>query len=109
MWCSTLDRTIQTAGRARVELGDLALGEITRWRALAEINAGIYDGCTYEQVQEMDPDGFEARSRDKLNYKYPQGESYKDVIDRVERVIFELERQEQPVLVVAHQAVIRCL
>ncbi len=38
-----------------------------------------------------------------------QGESYKDVIERVERVIFELERTEAPVVVIAHQAVIRCL
>lgn len=64
---------------------------------------------TYDEIAITDPLGFAERNRDKLNYKYPQGESYKDVIDRVERVIFELERAETPVLVIAHQAVIRCL
>merc|ERR1712176_1174245 len=42
-------------------------------------------------------------------YRYPQGESYKDVIKRLEPVIFELERATKPVLVIAHQAVLRCL
>jgi broad specificity phosphatase PhoE len=40
---------------------------------------------------------------------YPRGESYSDVTKRLEPVIFELERQTQPVLVVAHRAVLRCL
>lgn len=82
---------------------------MVKWRALTEINAGIYDGLTYAEIQKIDPDGFLARNNDKLNYKYPQGESYKDVIDRTERVIFELERANGPVLVVGHQAVLRCL
>ncbi len=32
-----------------------------------------------------------------------------DVIERLEAVIFELERAKGPVLVVGHQAVLRCL
>ena len=65
---------------------------------------------TYEEIAESDPKGYLERNRDKLNYKYPLGESYQDVIDRLERVIFELERSaEVPICVIAHQAVIRCL
>lgn len=107
IWCSTLERTIQTATIAQSKLPGSR--PIVKWRALTEINAGVYDGFTYQQVEGVDPEGFKARALDKLNYKYPQGESYKDVIDRVERVIFEIERSTQPVLVVAHQAVLRCL
>lgn len=29
---------------------------------------------------------------DKLHYKYPYGELYRDIIDRLERIIFDLER-----------------
>lgn len=46
---------------------------------------------------------------DPLNFKYPQGESYKDLIDRVERVIFELERTSHPILVMADASALRCL
>ena len=109
IYCSTLQRTIVTAQAVYDGLAAQLPVKVVKWRALAEISAGIYDGMTYEEIEAADPSGFEERNRDKLNYKYPQGESYKDVIDRVERVIFELERSEAPVIVIAHQAVIRCL
>merc|ERR1719420_2508475 len=64
---------------------------------------------TYAQIQEKYPNEFEKRRANKLTYRYPQGESYKDVIKRLEPVIFELERATKPVLVIAHQAVLRCL
>jgi len=107
VWCSTLKRTIQTAS---VVYRDLErVDQVVKWRALTEINAGVFDGMTYEEVKALDPEGYANRAKDKLNYKYPQGESYKDVIDRVERIIFEIERTNRPVLVVGHQAVLRCL
>jgi len=70
---------------------------------------GICDGMSYEDIEEKLPDEFEARKRDKLNYRYPQGESYMDVVQRLEPVILELERIAAPVLVVCHRAVARCL
>ncbi len=82
---------------------------VVRWRALAEIDAGIYDGYTYSQIEDSDPSGAVERAMDKLHYQYPQGESYKDVIDRLERVLMEIMRCECPIVVIAHQAVIRCL
>ena len=42
------------------------------------------------------------------SYRYPRGESYEDLVARLEPVIMELERQEN-VLVIGHQAVLRCL
>ncbi len=38
-------------------------------------------------------------------HSYPHGESYTDVIDRLEIVIFELERVNRPILVVGHQVI----
>jgi len=61
------------------------------------------------QIKEEMPQEYEARQTDKLRYRYPRGESYLDVIQRLESVIVELERQSSPVLVIAHQAVVRCL
>uniref|UniRef100_A0A224YTB5 Fructose 6 phosphate n=2 Tax=Rhipicephalus TaxID=426455 RepID=A0A224YTB5_9ACAR len=63
---------------------------------------------TYEEIQEKYPEEFAARDQDKFHYRYPRGESYEDLVARLEPVIMELERQEN-VLVVAHQAVLRCL
>ncbi|HVK67949.1 MAG TPA: 6-phosphofructo-2-kinase/fructose-2,6-bisphosphatase [Polyangium sp.] len=101
VWTSTLRRTIQTATK------------ITRsprtWRALDEIDAGVCDGMTYDQVRIEMPDVWAARSADKFRYRYPRGESYEDVIQRLDPVIIQLERQRSPTLVIAHQAVLRSI
>ena len=79
------------------------------WKALDEIEAGIGDGLTYAEMARTYPDEYAARKANKLEYRYPRGESYDDVIRRLEPVIIELERQRTSVLVVAHQAVLRAL
>jgi 6-phosphofructo-2-kinase/fructose-2,6-biphosphatase len=80
-----------------------------QWRALNEIEAGVCDGLTYSEIKERMPEEWRARSRDKLGYRYPQGESYMDVIQRAEPVVLELERQKRPVMVISHQAVLRAI
>lgn len=79
------------------------------WKELDEIDAGVCDGMTYEQIAESMPEEFDARRSDKLRYRYPRGESYQDLIRRVEDIIIELERCREPLLVVGHQAVLRVL
>lgn len=101
VWTSTLRRTIQTTAPLEMETG--------RWRALDEINAGICDGMTYPEIGQAYPEVADGRKADKFEYRYPGGESYADVVNRVDRVIIELERYRTPVLVVAHRAVLRAL
>jgi broad specificity phosphatase PhoE/predicted kinase len=101
VWTSTLRRTIETAQIAGLPFRS--------WRALDEIDAGVCDGMTYAEIAEQLPDEFRARASDKFRYRYPRGESYQDVIQRLEPVIFELEREQAPVLVIGHQAVLRAL
>ena len=101
MWTSTLQRALQTTR---------ALGRrFESLKALDEIDAGVCDGLSYAQVAERMPEEFAARKADKLRYRYPRGESYEDVISRVEPVIIEMERQPTPVVIVAHQAILRTL
>jgi broad specificity phosphatase PhoE/predicted kinase len=101
VWTSTLLRTVETAA----PLG----GNIQALRALNEIDAGVCDGFTYEEIRAQMPDEFAARARDKFRYRYPRGESYADVVQRLEPVIVELEGLRLPVLIIAHQAVLRAL
>ncbi|XP_066426339.1 6-phosphofructo-2-kinase/fructose-2,6-bisphosphatase 1 [Molothrus aeneus] len=100
VWTSHMKRTIQTAE---------ALGvPYEQWKALNEIDAGVCEEMTYEEIQERYPKELALRDQDKYRYRYPKGESYEDLVQRLEPVIMELERQEN-VLVVCHQAVMRCL
>uniref|UniRef100_A0A3Q2PHX5 6-phosphofructo-2-kinase/fructose-2,6-biphosphatase 1 n=1 Tax=Fundulus heteroclitus TaxID=8078 RepID=A0A3Q2PHX5_FUNHE len=100
VWTSHMKRTIQTAE---------ALGvQYEQWKALNEIDAGVCEELTYEEIQESFPEEFAMRDQEKYRYRYPKGESYEDLVHRLEPVIMELERQEN-VLVICHQAIMRCL
>lgn len=103
VYCSTMKRAIQTAEFLSFISTPLVM------KSLDEINCGIRDGLTYEEIKEKYPSEFEERSKDKLNYRYPRGESYMDVIQRIEPMIYELERRKGPVIIVGHQGMIRCL
>eukprot|EP00904_Undaria_pinnatifida_P009679 jgi/Undpi1/5841/HiC_scaffold_2.g01115.m1 len=102
VWSSTMRRARQTAAGIKRR-------RYVEWRALREIEVGVCDGMTYAQVKASFPEEYAAREKDKLRYRYPRGESYLDIIARLEPVIFEMERQKAPLLIIAHQAVLRCL
>ncbi|KAJ8261759.1 hypothetical protein GJAV_G00158080 [Gymnothorax javanicus] len=100
VWTSQLRSSIQTAEALSVPY--------EQWKALNELDAGICEGMTYDEVKEKFPEEFALRDQDKYYYRYPAGESYQDLVQRVEPVIMELERREN-VMVICHQAVLRCL
>ncbi|CAK6958419.1 -phosphofructo-2-kinase/fructose-2%2C6-bisphosphatase 4a isoform X1 [Scomber scombrus] len=100
VWTSQMKRTIQTAEALSVPY--------EQWKVLNEIDAGVCEEMMYEEIQGHYPLEFALRDQDKYRYRYPKGESYEDLVQRLEPVIMELERQEN-VLVVCHQAVMRCL
>uniref|UniRef100_A0A674DCI9 6-phosphofructo-2-kinase/fructose-2,6-biphosphatase 4a n=1 Tax=Salmo trutta TaxID=8032 RepID=A0A674DCI9_SALTR len=100
VWTSQMKRTIQTAEAVSVPY--------EQWKALNEIDAGVCEEMMYEEIQQHYPLEFAMRDQDKYRYRYPKGESYEDLVQRLEPVIMELERQEN-ILVVCHQAIMRCL
>ena len=53
-----------------------------RWKALNEIDAGICEEMTYDEIRKNFPIDFAARENNKLSYRYPRGESYEDLISR---------------------------
>ncbi|KAK3304892.1 6-phosphofructo-2-kinase-domain-containing protein [Chaetomium strumarium] len=102
VWTSTLKRTIATARHLPKHYNQL------QWKALDELDAGVCDGMTYQEIADRYPEDFQARDEDKYNYRYRGGESYRDVVIRLEPIIMELERSED-ILIISHQAVIRCI
>ncbi|KAL2148887.1 hypothetical protein VTH82DRAFT_1573 [Thermothelomyces myriococcoides] len=102
VWTSTLKRTIATARYLPKHYNQL------QWKALDELDAGVCDGLTYQEIADKYPEDFQARDEDKYNYRYRGGESYRDVVIRLEPIIMELERSEN-ILIISHQAVIRCI
>lgn len=66
VWTSQLKRTIQTAEGIKAPQ--------ERWKALNEIDAGICEEMTYEEISEKYPEEFALRDQDKFHYRYPKGE-----------------------------------
>ncbi|WFC99821.1 Fructose-2,6-bisphosphatase [Malassezia yamatoensis] len=100
VWHSSLRRTGQTA--SMLDYPKLV------WNSLDELDAGVCDSMTYEEIEKYYPEDYASRDEDKFNYRYRGGESYRDVLVRLEPVIMELERQDN-ILIIGHQAIIRAL
>lgn len=102
VWTSTLRRTKETARHMGPSYRRIA------WKALDEIDAGECDGMTYEEIEDRFPEDFRLRDEDKFGFRYRGGESYADLVLRLEPIIMEAERTEN-VLIVGHQAVLRAI
>ncbi len=77
-----------------------------------EINAGICEGMTYEDIHEKLPEEYAARSKDKYNYVYPQGEGYVTLRERVHKGLKKalyLSGNVENIIIVGHQAVNRMI
>ncbi|KAH7089453.1 6-phosphofructo-2-kinase-domain-containing protein [Paraphoma chrysanthemicola] len=106
VWTSMLKRSIQSAQYFCDE--DY---EVKQMRMLDELNAGIMEGLTYDEIRTKYAEEYLRRRRDKLSYRYPGpgGEGYLDVINRIRPVIVELERMTDHCLLVTHRSVARVL
>jgi len=119
LWTSTLRRTKETAQfishhNFEHEWDNGDTGQWVQFRPMArrnldELFAGICDGMTYREIEQVFPEEFQRRQDDKLAYRYPRGESYMDVTLRLEPVAQEMERIREPVLIIAHQGILRIL
>jgi 6-phosphofructo-2-kinase len=85
--------------------------EVKQMRMLDELNAGIMEGLTYDEIRTKHAEEYLRRRRDKLAYRYPGpgGEGYLDVINRIRPVIVELERMTDHCLLITHRSVARVL
>jgi broad specificity phosphatase PhoE len=83
LWTSTLRRTKETTQYIEHNSFDHTWdnGETAEWvnfrrmprRNLDELYAGICDGMTYKEIEQVYPEEFARRQSDKLAYRYPRG------------------------------------
>jgi broad specificity phosphatase PhoE/predicted kinase len=99
-------QTAKPISEAHPEATVIALSE------LDEINAGICDGMSYEDIRREMPEEFAARAKDKYHYSYPGGEGYASMHERVERgfrkALF-LSGGHPGIVLIGHQAVNRMI
>ncbi|KAL7277380.1 hypothetical protein ACG7TL_009242 [Trametes sanguinea] len=76
---------------------------------MSEINPGVWDGLSPEQVRKYYPDEWERFVNDPYAYRAPRAESYHDLCVRLEPTLIELEREKEDLLIIGHASVIRCI
>jgi 6-phosphofructo-2-kinase/fructose-2,6-biphosphatase 2 len=101
IFTSCLKRTKKTA--------ELFTQKKIETRLLNEIHGGICENMTYYEIEEKYPEIMQDRKADKLRYRYPEGESYLDLIERLKYFVLQLRSYKKPILIVAHNAIIRVL
>jgi 6-phosphofructo-2-kinase len=106
VWTSMLKRSMETGQFFNDEEFDLK-----QMRMLDELNAGYMNGLTYDEIKIKFPQEYDLRKKDKLHYRYPGpgGEGYLDIISRLRKVILEVERMTDHVLIIGHRGIIRVL
>ncbi len=93
--------------RAR-ESASIALGhsEYEIDKRVMELNFGLFEGLSYEEIKEEFPFEHDKWVKDGINYKYPQGESIEEMTNRVVEFVEELKEKGENALVIAHFGVI---
>jgi alpha-ribazole phosphatase len=105
--CYTSDLTRCVTG-ANIICEQFSIDPVRR-SELRELNIGVWEGLTWQEIQTNWPEEWRARLADLVNYRVPQGENLLDVQARVMPVIREIvERHKgQELLVVGHGGVNR--
>jgi len=106
MLCSDLKRSRDTAAiiGKRCGIDPVAAS------GLREIDLGAWEGLSFREVRETDPEAFARRGRDPAGYRPGQGESFRDLQRRVVAGLEgEIRRMSGPILLVGHAGVNRVL
>jgi broad specificity phosphatase PhoE len=101
---STKKRTIQTAKHL-----ENYMESIDQYSELDEIDAGVAENLTYEEFEQNFTFFAKEREKDKLNFKYPGGESYQDLIVRTKPIVDSIIKKDQDYFIICHRAVARAL
>ncbi|KAI0900844.1 bifunctional 6-phosphofructo-2-kinase/fructose-2,6-bisphosphate 2-phosphatase [Annulohypoxylon nitens] len=107
VWTSMLMRSIQTAQHFEADEDY----DVKNWEMLNELNAGKFEGLTYEDIARTHNDEYMKRKMDKLHYVYPGvgGEGYLQVISRLRDMVREIERIKDHVMIIGHRSICRVL
>ncbi|KAI0157543.1 bifunctional 6-phosphofructo-2-kinase/fructose-2,6-bisphosphate 2-phosphatase [Xylariaceae sp. FL1272] len=104
VWCSTRVRTLQTSDAFKER------GYKVRQRTqMSQINPGVCERLSERAIRRLYPEEVEKHDLDPYHHRYPRAESYHDLAVRLEPIILELEREQNDLVIIAHESVLRVL
>ncbi|KAI9677607.1 MAG: hypothetical protein M1817_006561 [Caeruleum heppii] len=109
IWTSTRRRTVETSEYLQ------SLGYKTRQRSqMSQLNPGVCEKMSERAIRREFPEEVAKHEADPYHHRYPRAEanvvqSYHDLAVRLEPIILELEREQNDLLIIAHESVLRVL
>ena len=100
---STMPRAVQTATWEQLPYPVEVLSNLN------PLDKGDFTGYELEEIAEFAPDWYARLEADPFRTRFPGGECYQDLINRLEPAIIDMEQQVGLVVVVSHVSVIQTL
>lgn len=76
---------------------------------MSQLNPGVCEKLSERRIRELFPEEVDKHEQDPYHHRYPRAESYHDLAVRLEPIILELEREQNDLLIIAHESVLRVL
>lgn len=109
VFASTKKRTLAFANEIKKLKSNI---EIIQFQEFDEIETGLCDSITYDELRLKMPHLYEERAKDKYDFVYPEGESYRILRDRVlfgmKKALY-LSSGEENIVIIGHRAVNRII
>jgi broad specificity phosphatase PhoE/predicted kinase len=109
IFTSDKKRTIQTAEPIRDFQEKCSIIPLKEFN---EIDSGICESMSYEEIRNEMPAVYKKRKKDKYNYVYPEGEGYVSMKERIDRGINKvlyLSNTSRNIMIIGHRAANRMI
>jgi broad specificity phosphatase PhoE/predicted kinase len=109
IFTSKKKRTIQTAEPIKREQDRCSIIPLTEFN---EIDSGVCECMSYEEIRKEMPEIYLSRKKDKYNYVYPQGEGYISMKERIDlglNKVLYLSNTSKNIMIIGHRAVNRMI
>ncbi|MBW1869963.1 MAG: histidine phosphatase family protein, partial [Deltaproteobacteria bacterium] len=109
IFTSKKKRTVQTAFPIKRQQDNCVIIPLKEFN---EINSGICEDMSYEEIRRKMPRVYLARKENKYSYIYPKGEGYSTMKERIDRGIKKalyLSSNPQNIMIIGHRAVNRMI
>ena len=101
--CSTSKESLDIAK----QLEDV--GETHSNQVLNSIKKGVFEGVSLSLMKRDSYEDYKERHNNKSEYRYPKGESYFDLMKRIDPIVQEIECNSDQLIIVSHLPTLRCL
>lgn len=103
IFASTMRRSAETAAFEESET------RVEQLSALNPLDKGDFVGMELEEIQVENPIWYDRLQQEPFHTRFPGGECYRDLLDRLGSVIIDIEQQVIPTLVVSHVSILQTL